>query len=278
MASSPPRERSARLGTAPQAGLLGGVPGGGAGGLPGGLPAMGAGSLLPPPHAPASPEPEGAADGAAEAVSALEISISAPEVRSLQHPAPRPRSLELISGLIRASLGDVGDGGGIADEDRDEILQMQEELAQLRAQHRKLPIHLRGRLPPPPPKHKPKFLGDYGQAGQHPGANALRFVSSGGGSRSSSKGGCRRPVTSHSGGSSPEEVSLSLSAADGAERKRLGGPDGAERKRLGAPEDGAPKGQAHAGEEGRAVAARAVLLSVRPPIEEGEEGAQELVS
>ena len=223
---------------------------------------MGAGSLLPPPHAPSSPEPDGAAHGAAEAVSALEISISAPEVRSLQHPAPRPRSLELISGLIRASLGDVGDGGGIADEDREEILQMQEELAQLRAQHRKLPIHLRGRLPPPPPKHKPKFLGDYGQ---HPGANALRFVSSGGGSRSSSKGACRRPVTSHSGGSSPEEVSLS--AADGAERKRLG-----------APEDGAPKGQAHAGEEGRAVAARAVLLSVRPPIEEGEEGAQELVS
>jgi hypothetical protein len=188
------------------------------------------------------------------------------------HVAPRPRSLELISGLLRASVGDQLP----ADEEQDEIRQMQEELAQLRAQHAKLPIHLRGRLPPPPPRHKPKFLGDYGQ--RHAG-HALRYVSvgptRGGGSRShtssssssSSKGGYRRPVTSHArwlpasampkAGETPEEHACTEWSG--------------EQKRLGAAEDGAPKGQAHAGEEGRAVAARAVLLSVRPSIEEGKE-------
>ena len=196
-------------------------------------------------------------------------------------PVPRPHAFDIIAGLIRG-----GGGGGSHDNDNEdnEIREMRDELKRARAS---LPIHLRGRLPPPPPARNPQFLGDYGQrAGhqhqhfhrhrsQHSSYTAsrstmslLRSAASSGTSYAASfrrrngggHGNGGRPVTDWTAAVAEAEAFI---AAEGVA--------GACGKNLGAVEDRAPKGQAHAGEEGRAVAARAVMLSVRPAIDEGHE-------
>ena len=195
-------------------------------------------------------------------------------------PAPRPHALELISGLIRASIeeptqhdgrGEAEGAGGEGMSEEGEITAMRAELENLKRERASLPLYLRGRLPPPPAKAKPKFLGDYGQRpGGNPGGYSANRPKGGKAGHSVSQGGGRviGSIQRLMGGhlSRPHtDASLVVIAEDELATT------GSEVKKLGASEDKAPKGQAHAGEEGRAVAARAVLLSVRPTIEEERE-------
>ena len=115
------------------------------------------------------------------------------------------------------------------------------------------PIHLRGRLPAAwtsPAKQGPRYLGDYGQLSE------LARLQGGNGGKA--KGGLsfgrrrkskqsQAPAAVASGSVEPDAV------ADETEEVVVG-----ERKRTGDAEDPVPRGQAHAGEEGKAIAADAV--------------------
>ena len=95
----------------------------------------------------------------------------------------------------------------------------------------RLPIHLRGRLPAPPPEKSSNFLGDYG----------LR-------SKPVSMPPMRRDL-----------INARLDPRLGAMRKSEdAGSDGGERKRMGDSEENVPPRQPHAGEESRKIAAQAV--------------------
>ena len=95
----------------------------------------------------------------------------------------------------------------------------------------RLPIHLRGRLPAPPPEKNSNFLGDYG----------LR-------SKPVSMPPMRRDL-----------INARLDPRLGAMRKSEdAGSDGGERKRMGDSEENVPPRQPHAGEESRKIANQAV--------------------
>ena len=131
----------------------------------------------------------------------------------------------------------------------------------------RLPIHLRGRMPAAPPKQGSRFLGDYGQRSGVP-QRASSFKT-----RTSLSFG--RKLVSH-------QTSVATSKAGDAGTMRGAGNErdassrtaeeeeqpgdenaavergGGESKKVGAAEENVPRGQAHAGEEGRVVAAKAV--------------------
>jgi hypothetical protein len=146
----------------------------------------------------------------------------------------------------------------------------------LRAEQAARPIHLRGRsLPAPPPKQaEPRFLGDYGQrpANVARATNKLlwsqiqrtgRKLSFGRGQKKRQQT-CPRPGVGTS--SSPGLLRNSSNAENNpaqctdAASEACEGPrsDKSEGKRLGSAEQNAPRGQAHAGEEGRSIALRAL--------------------
>ena len=101
----------------------------------------------------------------------------------------------------------------------------------------RLPIHLRGRLPAPPPERGAAFLGDYGlkakPASMPPKRQDMLDA---------------RRVSQLA--RSPAKPALSAEAIAVA--------GGGERKRVGEREENAPPRQPHAGEEGKKVAAEAI--------------------